>query len=208
MLAATLPTEAPEAGAPAAEELETARLRMRLFAPDDLDRMCEITRDPEVMRYIGEGQPLTREETDRNLSSIISAFRRRGFGRWAMVHKAGGRLLGYCGYSTLSAEEVGVELAYMLARPYWGTGLASEAARACVRYAFEVLGLESLAALTMPGNARSRQLLEKLGMRHERDCHLHGYDCVQYRIRRADFQPDGSLYLAKPVLLAPDEETN
>jgi len=199
-------TARPRQSAPRAHELETARLRMRMFTPDDIGELARITRDADVMRYIGEGRPLSWEETEYNLSTIIRAFRRRGFGRWAVVHKAGGRLLGYCGFSTLD-ESVGVELVYMLARPYWGMGLASEAARACVRYAFEVLGLDSLAAITMPGNARSRQLLEKLGMRHERDCHLHGYDCVQYRIRRADFQPDGSLYLAKPVLLAPDEET-
>lgn len=200
-------TARPRQSAPRIHELETARLRLRMFTPDDIGELSRITRDPDVMRYIGEGHPLTREETDYNLASIIRGFRRRGFGRWAMVHKASGRLLGYCGFSTLSAEEVGVELAYMLARPYWGMGLASEAARACVRYAFETLGLDSLAALTMPGNARSRRLLEKLGMCHERDCRLHGYDCVQYRIRRADFRPDGSLYLAKPVLLPADEET-
>jgi RimJ/RimL family protein N-acetyltransferase len=194
--------------APRVHELETARLRLRVFTPDDIGELARITRDPEVMRYIGDGRPLTWEETDYNLSTIIRAFRRRGFGRWAMVHKAGGRLLGYCGFSALSFDEVGIELAYMLARPYWGMGLASEAARACVRYAFEVLGLDSLAALTMPGNARSRQLLEKLGMRHERDLRLHGYDCVLYRIRREEFRPDGSLYLAKPVLLPPSGETD
>ena len=199
-------TARPLQSVPRAHELETARLRLRMFTPDDIGELARITREPDVMRYIGEGRPLTLEETEYNLSTIIRAFRRRGYGRWAMVHKAGGRLLGYCGFSTLT-EEIGVELVYMLARPYWGMGLASEAARACVRYAFEVLGLESLAALTMPGNARSRQLLEKLGMRHERDCRLHGYDCVQYRISRREFRPDGSLYLAKPILLQPFEET-
>ena len=159
-----------------AHELETARLRLRMFTPEDAGELARITRDPEVMRYIGEGKPLTWEETEYNLSTIIRAFRRRGFGRWAMVHKAGGRLLGYCGFSTLD-ESVGVELVYMLARPCWGMGLASEAARASVRYAFEALGLDSLAALTMPGNTRSRQVLEKLGMRHESDREVCGYAC-------------------------------
>jgi ribosomal-protein-alanine N-acetyltransferase len=195
----------PRAGATRAHELETARLRLRLFTPEDICELSRITRDPEVMRYIGEGRPLTLDETDHNLRTIIRAFGRRGYGRWALVHKAGGRLLGYCGFTTLD-EEVGVELAYMLARPYWRMGLAGEAARACVRYAFDTLRLESLAALTMPGNARSRRLLEKLGMRHVGARCLRGYDCVEYRIRREDFRADGSLYLAKPVLLPPPDE--
>jgi RimJ/RimL family protein N-acetyltransferase len=200
-------TARPRHSAPRVHELETARLRLRMFTGEDAGELSRITRDPDVMRYIGDGRPLTWEETEYNLSTIIRAFRRRGFGRWAMVHKAGGRLLGYCGFSTLSAEEVGVELAYMLASPYWGMGLASEAARACTRYAFEVLNLESLAALTMPGNERSRRVLERLGMSHESDRRIHGSDCVEYRIRRADFRPDGSLYLAKPVILPPTDET-
>lgn len=198
-------TARPRAGATRVHELETARLRLRLFTPEDTAGLSRITRDPEVMRYIGEGQPLTWDETDYNLKTIVRAFCRRGYGRWAMVHKAGGRLLGYCGF-TMFEEEVGVELAYMLARPYWGMGLAAEAARACVRYAFDGLKLESLAALTMPGNARSRRLLEKLGMRHVGARCLRGYDCVEYRIGREDFRPDGSLYLAKPLLLPPPEE--
>lgn len=195
-------------GATRAHELETARLRLRLFTPDDTAELSRITRDPEVMRYIGEGRPLTWDETDHNLRTIVRAFCRRGYGRWAMVHKAGGRLLGYCGFTTLD-EEVGVELVYMLARPYWGAGLAAEASRACVRYAFDVLRLDSLAALTMHGNARSRRLLEKLGMRHVGDRRSHGYECVEYRMGRRDFRPDGSLYLAKPILLPPpDEQTD
>jgi len=195
------------AGATRAHELETARLRLRLFTPEDIGELSRITRDPDVMRYIGEGRPLTRDETEYNMKTIVRAFCRRGYGRWAMVHKAGGRLLGYCGFTRLD-EEVGVELAYMLSRPYWGMGLAAEAARACVRYAFDTLKLESLAALTMPGNARSRRLLENLGMSHVGDRRLRGYECVEYRIRRQDFRPDGALYLAKPLLLPPpDEET-
>jgi ribosomal-protein-alanine N-acetyltransferase len=193
------------AGATRAHELETARLRLRLFTPEDTAELSRITRDPEVMRYIADGRPLTWDETDHNLKTIVRAFCRRGYGRWAMVHKASGRLLGYCGF-TMFDEEVGVELAYMLARPYWGMGLAAEAARACLRYAFDTLKLGSLAALTMPGNARSRRLLDMLGMRLVGARRLRGYDCVEYRIGREDFRPDDSLYLAKPVLLPPPDE--
>ena len=193
MVAVTLHTDAEPWAAFRADSIETARLRLRMFTPEDLDPLCEITSDPEVMRYIGHGLPLSRDETEANLSNIVSAFRRRGFGRWALEKKAGGRVVGYCGLS-LGVEEVGVELAYMLARPEWGTGLATEAGRACLRYGFERLGVESIAGLTMHDNWKSRRVLERVGMRYVRDARFHGFDCVWYSVARRDWRDDGSFY--------------
>ncbi len=194
MVAAVTLHKDTEAPAPfAADGLETARLRLRVFTPADLDALCEITSDPEVMRYIGHGLPLSREETGANLVNLISAFRRRGFGRWALEKKAGGRVIGYCGLSS-GLEEVGVELAYLLARSEWGTGLATEAGRACLRYGFERLGLESIAGITMLHNQRSRRVLERLGMKYLRAARFHGFDCVWYSIARRDWRDDGSFY--------------
>ena len=193
MVAATLHTDAPEVGALAVDELETARLRLRLFTPDDLDRMCEITRDPEVMRYIGYGHPLSREETQANLGKIMSGFRRRGYGRWALERRDTGALVGYCGLSS-GNPEVGIELAYLLTRAEWGKGLALEAGRASLRYGFETLGVESIAGLTLQGNQRSCRVLERLGMSFIRDARYYDFDCVHYAMARADWRADGSHY--------------
>src|SRR3954468_15068259 len=78
-------------------EIETARLRLRRFTLEDLDGLWRIARDPEVMLHIGDGVPFTREETLRNLTNIVNAFERRGYGRWALEKKDGGGLIGYCG---------------------------------------------------------------------------------------------------------------
>ena len=177
----------------ATDGLETARLRLRLFRPDDLDELAAIARDPEVMRHIGPGKPLTREETEFNMTRIIETFRRRGFGRWAVVKKDTGALAGYCGLS-FGDEEVGTELAYLFARSEWGKGLATEAASACLRYGFERLGLDSIAALTRHENTRSRRVMERLGMRYVRAGHYYGYSCVCYSITRGEWQPDDSMY--------------
>ena len=192
-MAATLHTEAPEVGAPAADELETARLRMRLFMPADLDRMCEITRDPDVMRYIGYGHPLTREETQTNLNMIANGFRRRGYGRWALERRDTGALIGYCGLSS-GNPEIGIELAYMLAREEWGKGLALEAGRASLRYGFETLGADSIAGVTLRGNTRSGTVLERLGMRLVRDAQYFDFACVHYAIAREDWRDDDSYH--------------
>ena len=193
MVAATLHTEAPEVGAFAADELETARLRMRLFTPADLDRLCEITRDPEVMRYIGYGHPLSREETLINLGKIMNGFRRRGYGRWALERRDTGALVGYCGLSGMNPD-VGIELAYMLARDEWGKGLALEAGRASLRYAFETLGVDSVAGITLHGNRRSCKVLERLGMKFVREAHYYDFACLHYAIARADWRNDDSHY--------------
>ena len=197
MVAATLHTEEPAVGAPAADELETARLRMRLFTPADLDRMCEITSDSGVMRFIGHGHPLSREQTLVNLDMIMNGFRRRGYGRWALERRDTGALVGYCGLSS-GNPEVGIELAYMLAREEWGRGLAHEAGRASLRYGFETLGVESIAGLTLHDNLRSRLVLERLGMKFVRDAFYYEFTCVHYQIARADWRADASSYRVLP----------
>jgi ribosomal-protein-alanine N-acetyltransferase len=179
-------------------ELETARLRLRQFEPSDVDAFALITRDAEVMRHIGHGEPISRQETADSLALIIEAARRRGFGKWALVEKTDGQFVGYCGLAT-GFVDVGVELAYMLARDRWGRGLVAEASRACLRYGFEELGLASIAALTKAGNARSRRVLERLGMSFVKNGLYHGYECVHYAIRREDFDAGGDFYrLTRP----------
>ncbi|MDQ3918788.1 MAG: GNAT family N-acetyltransferase [Acidobacteriota bacterium] len=181
------------AGYGADDRLETARLLLRMFTPADLDGLHAIASDAEAMRFIGDGHPLSRAETGRNLAAIISAFQRRGFGRWALTLKESGALVGYCGFG-LGSEEIGIELAYLLAKSEWGKGLATEAGAACLRYGFEQLGLDSIAALTRPENLKSRRVMERLKMRFVSDGSYHGYSCVRYSISRADWRPDGSHY--------------
>ncbi|HJR05704.1 MAG TPA: GNAT family N-acetyltransferase [Pyrinomonadaceae bacterium] len=180
----------------ALDELETARLRLRMFAPEDAAELSLITSDPDVMEYIGDGVPLTTDATTTNLASIIEIFKKRGFGRWALVHKELNKLIGYCGLSYNNAQ-VGVEVAYLLAKPYWGQGLATEAACACLRYGFEALQLDTIGGVTRPGNDKSRRVLERLGMKLVCHAVYHGYDCVHYSISRNEFRPHSSWYSVK-----------
>ena len=168
-------------------ELETERLLLRRFTPEDLDALARIAADPEVMRYIGSGRPMSRAETETALLSIIEGCERRGYGRWALIHKPGGELIGYCGL-TLLDETVGVELAYLLDRAYWRNGLAAEAVAACLRHGFERLRLEKISAITHSGNAASIRLLEKVGLKFVRALRYYDIDCVQYETTREDFR--------------------
>lgn len=185
------------------DELETARLRFRIFRPDDLDALCAIAADPDVMRYIGEGHPLTREETLQNLTNIIDTFHRRGFGRWALADKSDGSLIGYGGFA-FKSEATGMEIVYMLARSHWGRGLALEVGRACLRYCFEEMGVDSISGCTRPGNIRSRRVLERLGFRFASEGTYFGYSSVQYVMKRDMWTPDDSFYLLRRGLKKPE----
>ena len=123
------PHAAPQVEVPIrADEIETERLWLRAFTLDDLRQLSLITSDAEVMKFIGAGQPISTEETRSNLARLVKTFKWRGFGRWAVIHKTHNRLIGYYGFTVLD-ESAGVELAYLLDRPFWGKGLATEAAR-------------------------------------------------------------------------------
>src|SRR2546421_7442422 len=106
-------------------EIETARLRLRLFTPNDLDALARLFSDPEVMRYLGieSGKTLTRAETKTVLDRAIASWRERGFGRWAVLLKATQKLIGLCGLRQLEDTP---ELLYLLSKDWWGQGLAAE----------------------------------------------------------------------------------
>lgn len=181
-------------GAAPPAELETARLRLRAFTPADLEALYALTREPEVMRFIGDGEVLARAQIESNLTNIIEVFRRRGYGRWAVEERATGRLAGYGGFAH-GSEGFGVELVYLLGRDFWGRGYATELGRACLRYAFEELRLDSLVAVTIPENLRSRRVMERLGMGFAGEGEYQGYPCVYYRLGRDEWRHDGSPYL-------------
>jgi RimJ/RimL family protein N-acetyltransferase len=172
--------------------IETERLALRRFTPDDLDKLAGLRADPEVMRYIGDQ---SREKVEQRLHYYISHYDPHGFGMWAVVHKQTGRMIGWCGLIFLD-ETPEVEVGYGVSRDYWGQGLMTEAARASLRYGFEKAGLERIVAVAMPENTVSRRIMEKLGMRYEKMVHHYGHDLAYYAIGRDEFQAGDSFYLA------------
>jgi ribosomal-protein-alanine N-acetyltransferase len=174
--------------------LETERLILRLFTPEDLDALAALYADPEVRRYFPEGT-LTRDETQEELAWIIDVYYARfGYGLWATVLKRSGAFIGRCGLlpwavvpgpeGMLELDFVGDdgdepdgvegEVAYLLAREHWGDGLATEAARAIVGYGFERLGVSRLICLVDPDNGASLRVAQKIGMAPDGDVEQDG----------------------------------
>ena len=175
--------------------VETSRLLLRPFTGEDLDNFSTILRKPGVMKYLGaDCQPMSRGETETALRSMIRHWRRRDFGRWAVVSKEGGRLIGCAGLRSYQAV---AELVYLLDEPYWGRGLATEVARACLRFGFETQGFDLIVAFARPGNAASRRVLDKLGMSFDGETNVFGIHVAHYSLRREEFRPDDSAYEIK-----------
>jgi ribosomal-protein-alanine N-acetyltransferase len=147
--------------------LETARLRLRRFTWDDLDPLAAILGDPEVMKYYPK--PFSREETREWIQWNLDLYRDHGFGLWAVILKESGVFLGDCGLTIQVVDgQEDVEVGYHLNKDYWGRGLATEGAGACRDYAFNVVGIKRLIAITDPHNINSHRVAEKIGMTPEK----------------------------------------
>lgn len=164
-------------------EIETSRLRQRMFTPDDLDALATVTGDPEVMQYLGTSGARSREKTKTTIDAILRHWNEHGFGIWALEHKADQRVIGWCGLQILEKTPE-IEVAYLLAKEYWNQGLATEAARAAIEYGFRELNLKRIVAIARPENVGSYRVMEKIGMKYERDAHYYNVDVVYYAIER------------------------
>ena len=154
--------------------LETERLWLRFLQPADLDALTRIYADPETTRLVGG--TLTRDQTWGQLCRLNAMYQRRGFGLWAAVLKRTGALIGRVGLIpwTIEGQEQ-VEVAWLLGREHWGQGLATEAGRASMGFAFERLKLSRVISLIEVENDRSRRVAEKLGMLRGRQIEFRGF---------------------------------
>jgi ribosomal-protein-alanine N-acetyltransferase len=147
-----------------AKILETDRLILQIWEFRDAADLFEICSDPEVMLRIGDGLPFEKiEQAEKFIDWAISKQKTDGFSRWAVVEKESNKVIGSCGFTRLNNGEV--ELGYLLACEFWGKGLATEAAAACVEYGFKELGLNGLVALTDLDHSQTHRVLEKAGFR-------------------------------------------
>jgi RimJ/RimL family protein N-acetyltransferase len=154
----------------------TARLLLRAWRPSDRAAFARVNADPDVVRFISDGVPFTRADSDALLDAIEAHWHEHGFGLWcAAAREDPDDCLGFVGLavpSFLPAVLPAVEVGWRLARPAWGRGLATEGARAALRHAFEDLGLDAVISIIDPDNERSIRVAQKLGMRRGAD-HLH-----------------------------------
>ena len=143
--------------------LETPRLLLREFVPEDADALSLVLSDPETMRYYPA--PLDGAEVEAWIERNRLRYINDGHGLWAMILKSTNELIGDCGISMQEVEGVYYrEIGYHVRRDLWGQGLAAEAARACRDYGFAHLQADHLISIIRPENLASRRVAEKNGM--------------------------------------------
>ena len=143
--------------------LQTPRLLLREFTPQDADALVLVLSDPETMRYY----PMSFDRA--GVADWIQRNRTRyandGYGLWAMILKSTCELIGDCGLVRQSVDGVDeIEIGYHVRRDLWGQGFAPEAARACRDFGFANLEADRLISLIHPENLASRRVAEKNGM--------------------------------------------
>ncbi len=167
--------------------IETPRLILRHFTLDDVEDLAAIHDDRIVMEFY----PRTRtyEETKQQVERIIDDYQQHGWGVWATIYKASNKFIGRCGLKSWVVNgHPETEIGYMLAKEYWGRGLATEVARAIRDYGFK-MGCDRLISLIDHGNIASQKVALKTGLTYEQDVQMWGKNVRLYAI----YQPGKSL---------------
>jgi RimJ/RimL family protein N-acetyltransferase len=153
---------------------------------EDVDVLVELDREPEVMRFLTGGRPTARDD-------VVEVVRRRLGQRWMGFERGAEGFVGWYGLVPTGDREF--EVGYRLRREAWGRGLAVEGTHALLSAAFRDLDAQRVWAQTMAIHQRSRQVLERCGLRYVRTFHLEWDDPiegtefgeVEYELRRSDW---------------------
>jgi RimJ/RimL family protein N-acetyltransferase len=179
--------------------LETERLLLRRFTESDVGNLHDLDGDPEVMRFINGGRPVSRDVIrEQTLPRFLRAYERfEEFGVWAAIERSTGEFVGWFEfYPHKDAGPEEIELGYRLRRSAWGKGYATEGSRALISKGFTELGVQRVVAETMAVNTASRRVMEKAGLKYVRTFHqewperIEGdeYGDVQYALTKADWE--------------------
>lgn len=177
--------------------IETGRLKLRQWREEDREPFAAMCADPHVMEFM---PPLTGPvECDAFIARMNEHWQQNGFGRFVMEDKRTGAFAGLSGLKRVPFEAhftPAVEFAWRLPAAFWGKGLASEAARACLDFGFNVLWLKEIVAYTAAENLRSEAVMKRLGMtRNPADDFIYtggtgafsALPCILYRIKNPAF---------------------
>lgn len=163
--------------------LETPRLLLREFTPADTNALEAILGDPVTMQYYPA--PFNRKGVEEWIERNRDRYQREGYGLWAMLLRETNEVIGDCGCFLRDVDgRDDIEIGYHVRRDLWGNGYATEAARACMEYAFTKLGVDRVISLIRPENMQSIRVAEKNGLTCQKIIFWRGYDHCVYAKNR------------------------
>ena len=150
-------------------KIETERLLIRPFTLDDIEAAYAMNLDAEVSKYTGDDGVVSKKEIERRITEdVLGDYQKHGFGRLAVEWKKENKFIGFTGLKYLEDLDE-VDLGYRFLKAYWGMGIATESASACLDLGFNTLGLNKIIAMVLPKNIASIRVLEKLHFNYEKD---------------------------------------
>jgi RimJ/RimL family protein N-acetyltransferase len=160
--------------------LSTPRLILRNFAIEDAQSMFELNADPQVIRYTGD-EPFASVEAALSFILNYDRYTQYGYGRWTVIHSQTLEYLGWCGLN-YNEDNKETDLGFRFMKKWWGKGYATEAAKECLSFGFNQLGLKKIIGRALIENNASIRVLTKLGMKFEKEFEAHGSIAQQYFI--------------------------
>lgn len=161
--------------------IQTPRLILRALEPADAEVLHRIYQTEGVLRYFPTTSPPPLERVRRFVTSQQVHWDNHGYGNWGIMPAGQVEIIGWAGLQFLPELDE-TEVGYLLDQPFWGKGLATEAARASVQFGFERCGLDHVIALVHLENFASRRIIEKCGMTYLETIHLWSIELMRYRL--------------------------
>lgn len=158
--------------------LETERLYLREWVPDDWVRFKPLVVDPRVVKYISPGKPWTDQRIENRVRDYIHYGQTRGWHLWPVIHRDDSKLIGFCGFADGFPPDV--EIGWRLLPEYWGRGLATEAAQATLDYGFQTWNFRRVIAVAQTPNRASIRVMEKIGMTFDGTFRHQDVEVVRY----------------------------
>lgn len=159
--------------------LETKDLILRELNLSDAQNFYSLNLNPNVIKYTGDLAFKSVQEAEDFLKNYQD-YKINGYGRWAVIHKNSNKFIGWCG---LKFEDGQTNIGYRFFEDEWNKGYATQSALACLNYGFEQLNLKCIIGKAMKENAASIKVLQKIGLKYEKDIDFNGQAGVIYKIK-------------------------
>jgi RimJ/RimL family protein N-acetyltransferase len=168
---------------PSISTLQTESLSLRPLEPADAEVLHRIYQTEGVLRYFPGTASPSLEKVQRFIAIQQAHWEKYGYGNWGVLPHGEAQIVGWAGLQYLPELDE-TEVGFLLDRPFWGKGYATQAAQASIQFAFENINLDHIIALVHPENLASRRVIEKCGLTYQETLALWGMDLMRHSIER------------------------